>query len=275
MRIGIVAMPRDRADRPPQDIPERFTSFARQVERLGFAGLWLTDSLGRGRPTFDPLMLMMSAAAATTKIELGTCVLQVPIRNPVELAHRVQTVNLFSGGRVRLGVGAGSTKHDFDALGHDYEGRFKALPGAIETMRRVWRGEKVLGPALTQWRGTEGGPPVRLGAWRSPRWIELAAKLDGWVASGIHTKWEDLGIGIGMVRKAGGKRTVLANIFTDLRPEPEPNPTQFPLQIELRCAPAEAKARLKRLADMGLDDALLAVPFDDPAQLEQVRGLHP
>ena len=37
-------------------------------------------------------------------------------------------------------------------------------------------GEPVYGPALSVWPGTEGGPPVYLGAWRSPRWIDLAAR---------------------------------------------------------------------------------------------------
>ena len=42
---------------------------------------------------------------------------------------------------------------------------------SLEIMRRVWRGETVNGGALTPWPGSEGGPPVLLGAWRNPRWI--------------------------------------------------------------------------------------------------------
>jgi hypothetical protein len=45
------------------------------------------------------------------------------------------------------------------------------------------------------------------------------------------------------------------------------------LQITLLCPPAEARARLQRLADLGVDDALLVVPEDDPGQLETIRGL--
>jgi alkanesulfonate monooxygenase SsuD/methylene tetrahydromethanopterin reductase-like flavin-dependent oxidoreductase (luciferase family) len=52
--------------------------------------------------------------------------LQVPLRHPVELAHRAQSVQALSGGRLRLGVGSGSTRADFDLLGADYDRRFRA-----------------------------------------------------------------------------------------------------------------------------------------------------
>jgi alkanesulfonate monooxygenase SsuD/methylene tetrahydromethanopterin reductase-like flavin-dependent oxidoreductase (luciferase family) len=263
--------------RPPSAGPamsERIIAFGQRVEQLGFAGIWVTDSFGRGRPTLDPLLELAALAAVTRQVELGTCILQVPVRHPVELAHRVQSLNVLSNGRLRLGVGSGSTRNDFDVVGADFDGRFKALPEALEAMQQAWRGQAVGGPALSVWPGTQGGPPVLLGAWRSPRWINLAARLQGWIASGIHTKWEDLELGLRMYREAGGKRTVVANIFTDLRPDPEPMELPFQLKIDLRCPPTEAKARLRRLADIGVDDALLVCPFSDPGQLETIRGLY-
>jgi alkanesulfonate monooxygenase SsuD/methylene tetrahydromethanopterin reductase-like flavin-dependent oxidoreductase (luciferase family) len=54
-------------------------------------------------------------------VKLGTCILQVPLRHPVELAHRVLSAHYPSGGRLLLGVGAGSTKANFDAVEGDYE----------------------------------------------------------------------------------------------------------------------------------------------------------
>jgi alkanesulfonate monooxygenase SsuD/methylene tetrahydromethanopterin reductase-like flavin-dependent oxidoreductase (luciferase family) len=272
MRLGIVTIPRETAS--GTDLARNMIGLAQQVERLDFAGLWVTDAFARGRATLDPLVLLGLLAGHTSRIELGTCVVQVPLRHPVEHAHRVQTLNLLSGGRFRFGVGSGSTKADFDAVQADYDARFKTLPAYLEVMRRTWQGEPVYGPALSVWPGTEGGPPVLLGAWRSERWINLCAKtLQGWIASGIHTKWEDLEIGLRMYRAAGGTRAVVANIFTDLRPNPPAPPLPHPLQISLLCSPAEARVRLKRLADMGMDDALLVCPDDDPDQLETIRGL--
>ena len=270
MQFGIVAIP---SAREADGFIDRSIDFAQRVERLGFAGLWTTDAFGRGFPTVDPLMLLSTLCDATKTIELGTCVVQVPIRHPVELAHRVQTLNLLSRGRLRLGVGSGSTKDDFDVVGADYEARFKALPGLIDTMQRSWRGEGVNGPSVQVWPGTAGGPPVLLGAWRSPRWIELASKLQGWIASGIHTRWEDLELGLKMYRQAGGTRAVVANIFTDFRSQPELNPMIEHARISLICTPAEARLRLRRLADLGIDDALLVCPFGAPEQLETIRGL--
>jgi alkanesulfonate monooxygenase SsuD/methylene tetrahydromethanopterin reductase-like flavin-dependent oxidoreductase (luciferase family) len=272
MRIGIVTIPAASVDGPP--VIERVCALARDVERLGFSGLWVTDAFARGKPTLDPLMLLSAVAHCTAGIELGTCVAQVPLRHPVEFAHRAQTLNLLSGGRFRFGVGSGSTRNDFDAVQVDFDRRFKLLPSYLEVMRKVWAGEPVYGPALTPWPGTEGGPPVLLGAWRSERWINLSAKvLQGWISSGIHTSPEDLAIGLKMFRDAGGSRAVLANIFTDFRDSPPALPISHAPKITLFCSPLDARDRLRRLEDLGLDDALLVVPPDDPGQLETIAGL--
>ena len=273
MRLGIVTIPRQL---PPggTTMIEQLVHFAQQTEKLDFHGLWLTDAFGRGRTTLDPLSAMGAVCAVTSRIELGTCVIQVPVRHPVEHAHRVQTINLLSNGRFRFGVGTGSTKADFDVVQADYDTRFKVLPGMLETMQRVFRGEPVHGPAISVWPGTEGGPQIMLGAWRSPRWINLAAKLDGWISSGIHSKWEDVEIGLRMYREAGGKRAIVANIFADFRPNPDGSPIGRPLTISLIGeTPAQARDKLKRLADMGIDDALIVCPFEDSSQLETIRGL--
>lgn len=272
MRIGIVTIP----TAPPNGGPvlDRLCDLATRTESLGFNGLWTTDAFARGKATLDPLMLLSAVAPHTTHIELGTCVAQVPLRHPVEFAHRAQTLNVLSGGRFRFGVGSGSTKHDFDAVQADFDARFKTLTTNLTIMRQVWAGEPVFGPALSVWPGTQGGPPVLLGAWRSERWINLSAKvLQGWIASGIHTSWEDLAIGVKMFRAAGGTRAVLANIFTDFRDSPAQLPISHAPKISLFCAPRDARDRLKRLEDIGIDDALLVVPPDDPDQLETIAGL--
>src|SRR5580693_9594611 len=150
---------------------DRFASFARAVEARGFHGLWMTDSFGRGRPTLDPIVLMSVTAAVTKKIEIGTCVLQVPVRHPVELAHRIESLHALTGDRLMLGLGCGSTQADFDLVGADYEARFKMLMTSLEIMRTAWQGEPVEGGTLTPWPGTEGGPNLMLGAWRNKRWI--------------------------------------------------------------------------------------------------------
>src|SRR5271154_895917 len=201
---------------------DKFADFARNVEAKGFHGLWVTDSFGRGRPSLGPVVLMSVIATVTKTIEIGTCVLQVPVRHPVELAHRIAGLHAMTGPRLQLGLGSGSTKADFDLVGADYETRFKTLMISLEIMRKAWRGEPVEsatgGGALTPWPGTEGGPAVMLGAWRNKRWIVYAAEeCAGWIASGLYSQPEELATGMKIYRDAGGKRAILANVILDLK----------------------------------------------------------
>ena len=77
---------------PDGGLMDRIADFARKVEAGGFPGIWVGDSVGRGRPTLDSLQVLTALAAVTRRVELGISVLQLPLRNPVELAHRVQSL---------------------------------------------------------------------------------------------------------------------------------------------------------------------------------------
>jgi alkanesulfonate monooxygenase SsuD/methylene tetrahydromethanopterin reductase-like flavin-dependent oxidoreductase (luciferase family) len=95
------------ADEPPGGTSARVLDYARRVEEKGFPGLWVTDAFARGWASMDPLVALGAFAAVTDRVELGTCVLQVPVRHPVELAHRIETADVLARGRLRLGVGSG------------------------------------------------------------------------------------------------------------------------------------------------------------------------
>src|SRR5215216_4974241 len=70
---------------------------ARRIEAAGFDSAWVFDALGRGFLLPDPLAALAIAAAVTSRIELGTGVLQLPLRHPVDLAQRVATCHLACG----------------------------------------------------------------------------------------------------------------------------------------------------------------------------------
>jgi alkanesulfonate monooxygenase SsuD/methylene tetrahydromethanopterin reductase-like flavin-dependent oxidoreductase (luciferase family) len=251
---------------------DRFSGFARQVEARGFAGLWVTDAFGRGRPSLDPVVLMSVIAAVTSRVEIGTCVLQVPVRHPVELAHRITGLHAMTGARLQLGLGSGSTKADFDLVGADYELRFKTLMTSLDIMRRAWRGETLEGGgSLTPWPGTEGGPAVLLGAWRNRRWIVYAAEqCQGWIASGLYSQPEELAAGMKIYRDAGGTRAVLANVVLDLTGGGRDMPLGGRATVMLTGSQAEALDRLKRIRDVGFDDILCMTQpegLDDLARL--------
>src|SRR5262244_4300891 len=142
-------------------LPTGLAGAAPSIEAAGFESAWTFDSVGRGTLRPDPLMALAVAATVTRGIELGTGVFQVPLRHPVELAQRVLTTHLVSGGRLRFGVGAGSTAADFAALGQDFDARFRRLADSLATMRRLWVSESVAGASLAPvWPAVHGGPPV-------------------------------------------------------------------------------------------------------------------
>ena len=251
----------------------RMADYARRIEASGFPGIWVGDSLGRGRPTLDPLVALAALAAATDKVELGIGVLQVPLRNPIELAHRVQSVQALSGGRLRLGVGSGSTEDDFVLLGYDYSKRFRTLMESLDIMRQAWRGVAANGGGtLSIWPGCEGGPPILLGAWRSPRWITYAAKqCAGWTPSGRYSSWDDLEHGMRIYREAGGTNAVLANVAVDFDNRPESAGIAAASNVALTCPPDEARQRLKRMEQLGFDEVLLVSQTGVLEDIERAR----
>ena len=249
---------------------------ARLLERIGFDGIWLGDSIGRGpRPRPDPLLWLAIAAAATERVEIGTAILQVPLRGAVELAQRLLSLHGLSGGRFVAGLGAGSTRADFEAVGADYEQRFRALSEMTAIMRRLFAGEQVGAANLQPWPNTLGGPRVMIGSWHSGPWVRRAATdFDGWIASGL-TSFNAIAEGLRRYRDAGGQRAVLGTVSVDLSAPSTVLRDDEP--FHLKCGLDEAGERLQRIVDLGYDDALLTALNHteadiDEAQLVALRG---
>jgi alkanesulfonate monooxygenase SsuD/methylene tetrahydromethanopterin reductase-like flavin-dependent oxidoreductase (luciferase family) len=208
----------------------------------------------------------------TSKVTLGISVLQLPLRNPVELAHRVQSLQAMSNNRLILGVGSGSTRDDFELLGYDYDHRFRTFRESIETMHKVWDGEPVNGGTLSIWPGCKGGPPILIGAWRSPRWITYAAKeTQGWTPSGRYSSLEDLEHGMKIYREQGGTNAVLANCSIDLQQRSESTELAKLASVNFICTPEEARRRIKRVEDMGFDEILIGSQFGAIEEIVRVR----
>jgi probable F420-dependent oxidoreductase len=125
--------------------PEAIATVARRAEELGFADVWVSDHIVRpvaqSYPSaylYEPLLTLGWAAAATTKVGLGTSVMVVPQYHPLQLANALATLDQLSGGRVVLGAGVGWSAAEFDALDQDFTNRGARLDEAIEIMRAVW-----------------------------------------------------------------------------------------------------------------------------------------
>ncbi len=272
MRLGI-NIPREHADGRPYNAADVMTR-ARAIEAAGFDGIWLGESMNRGTPSVDTLAVLAIAAAATSRVQLGSAVLQVPLRRPAELAHRLLTLHALSGGRFVAGLGAGSTRADFDACCIDYANRFKLFAAALPEIRRLCKGEQVGEANLHPWPSVAGGPPILIGAWASGIWVKRAAQgYEGWIASGRHNnQFRTLAEGLKVYRDNGGKRVLIATVGIDLQAPTKPLADDEP--FNLRCGPEEAAARLQQLAELGVDDVLLVMrPQQSADELPAIRAL--
>lgn len=242
---------------------------ARAAEAAGFDGLWYFDAVGRGHIVPDPLISLTLAASVTKDLEVGTCIVQVPLRQTVALARAALTAHQLCEGRFSFGVGAGSTKTDFDFSGLNFDTRLKDLSDALPVMQKIWRNEEVNGIRIAAWPASVGGPPILIGSWAGKTWIPRAAKeFDGWIASGARSTFNKLKDGIANYRSHGGKRAIVTNIKVDLsQPTGEmPDDGPFHLQCDLKTA----QERFKRIVDLGYDDAIFVVPDHKTETLDRV-----
>lgn len=88
----------------------------------------------------DPLVALGAAAAFTTRIRLATGIYLLPLRHPLVTARAAATLHDVSGGRFRLGVGAGWLREEFEALGVPFQDRGARLEETLEVLRKAWRG---------------------------------------------------------------------------------------------------------------------------------------
>lgn len=269
MRLGLM-MPRHCDDGSPLRSGS-VAAAARRIEQAGFDSIWVNDGIGRQESTVDPLTVLTVCACVTDRPELGTCVLQLPLRGAVELTHRVMSTHLVCGNRLVLGVGAGSTRADFDACGLDFTQRFHRFDAAVDTMRRLYRGATVGAARVRGWPQTASPPPLLLGTWGAQRALtRAAAEFDGWVGSA--KKGRPVDEVIGRFRTAGGGRAVLVTVDVDLDAA---GAGDDPAAFSLRCGPTQARQRLRWLADLGFDDVVLRSLRTDPRTLAGLRALVP
>lgn len=160
-------------------------------ERLGFAGVWLSEHhfVDDGYLP-SPLVIAAAIAARTERIRIGTNVLLLPMHHPLRVAEDAAVADLISGGRFVLGVGQGYVQHEFEALGFDRKKQPSLFEEGIEVIRRAW-GEGRTGYEGRRWRFDDlpfeprprRPPQIYVGAFADPA-IDRAARLaDGFLAS--------------------------------------------------------------------------------------------
>ncbi|WP_179136928.1 LLM class flavin-dependent oxidoreductase [Candidatus Entotheonella palauensis] len=173
---------------PPNWIDLELAAYA---ETLGFDALWIGEHIAFHIPTFDAVTAMAAVAARTTRIGIGIAAMLLPLRPAAAVAKAISTLDVISGGRVRLGVGVGGEfPKEFEAVGVPLQTRGARTDEAIAILRALWT------PGAATYRGRfvqfedirmepkpvqAGGPPILVGG-RSAHAIRRAAGLgDGFM----------------------------------------------------------------------------------------------
>lgn len=188
---------------PSADQPQRVVALAQLSEELGLDLVTVQDHPYQAR-FLDTWTVLSVIAARTTRVRVAPNVANLPLRPPTVLARSVATLDLLSGGRVELGLGAGAFWDAIAAAGGPRRSpaeAVEALEEAIEVVRGIWAAD---GPAVRVEgrhylvRGVHPGPAPahRVGIWLGAykvRMLELTGRLaDGWLPSSPYAGPEDL-----------------------------------------------------------------------------------
>ncbi|MGH7642780.1 MAG: LLM class flavin-dependent oxidoreductase [Candidatus Dormibacteria bacterium] len=153
LRLGCFIPQGWRAEFPPalgaSQCWEAAIGVARRAEHSGYGVAWVYDHLQAvavdpPSPVFDPLLLLSTVAWATSEIRIGTMCLAVPLHHPGRLAQQLACLDVASGGRLEVGLGAGSDAAEAQAFGIAVPGlrdRIFACGEAAELMRATWSHE--------------------------------------------------------------------------------------------------------------------------------------
>ena len=132
------------------DPAKRYRLAAAQVvhaERLGFDSAWVAQHHFHGDEGGlpAPMVFLAYAAAQTSRIRLGTGIITLPLELPVRVAEDAAVLDLLSGGRLEVGVGAGGNPTAFNAFGLNVADRGELFTGHLDLMRAAWTGRDLPG----------------------------------------------------------------------------------------------------------------------------------
>jgi len=120
-----------------------------RVEELGYDSVWVWDHTLLGVepnfPIIDSLTVLTGIAARTKRINMGTGILVLPLRNAVSLAKQLSSIDQLSEGRLIMGMASGWYKREFDAVGVPFDKRGKVMDENLEVLRRLWTEPSVTG----------------------------------------------------------------------------------------------------------------------------------
>lgn len=268
-------------------------TLARQLEQAGFDSLWVSDHLvfprviesyypfaadGRASwpadtPYIEALTALATAAAVTESVQLGTAVLVPALRNPVLLAKQAASIDTLSHGRLRLGLGAGWLREEFEALNMSFEDRGPRMVEWMTLLRDCWTGEPAASssdrytlPANTL---IMPPPPHQIPLYvggHSPVALRRAGRLgDGWLAQQDVAELDPMKLRseIEIVHRAAASA--------------QRNPAQIAVVLRLVGSTkrtGEIASSLAALAAVGVDEIIVDADFADGDPAAEAARLH-
>jgi alkanesulfonate monooxygenase SsuD/methylene tetrahydromethanopterin reductase-like flavin-dependent oxidoreductase (luciferase family) len=138
----------------------------------------------------DPMMTVAWLLARTSRINVGTGVLILPLHSVARLAEQTSLLQHASGGRLVLGVGAGYQPADFATFHVDMSDRGKAMSDGIANLRSAWSAGVIDGHPIRPALGDQPAPALLVGAWTKAGIRRAALRADGWIADPIRSTAE-------------------------------------------------------------------------------------
>jgi alkanesulfonate monooxygenase SsuD/methylene tetrahydromethanopterin reductase-like flavin-dependent oxidoreductase (luciferase family) len=217
MRVGLYYDLRN----PPEWRRDSSQMYARTLEsiehaeRQGIGSVWVTEHhMFEDGYMGQPLQICAAIAARTSRVRIGTAVVLAPLHPAIDIAEQAATVDILSGGRLELGLGAGYRVPEFIAYGQDVARRFELMEERVHEVRRLWA-QGVATPAPVQ-----DPVPLWLGV-MGPRGARMAGRLGTgllWLGDGLVEPYER-GLREGGHELAAGKQAGLVNFILADDPE--------------------------------------------------------
>ena len=121
----------------PTDM-ELLRRWVARAEELDFESLWTQEDITGDDPSLEPLTQLSYVAALTTRARLGVSVMVAPLRNPVQLAKALGSLDQMSHGRLTVGVGIGGRQNMYPAFGLTTDRRARRFVELLDVMKALW-----------------------------------------------------------------------------------------------------------------------------------------
>ena len=176
----------------PIDMP-LIERWSKRAESLGFESLWTQEAITGAVPILEPVTLLSYLAAITEKVRLGTSVIVAPLRNPIQLAKSLGSLDHMSRGRLTVGLGLGGNPNDIPPYGFSSEKRVRRFTEIIDVMKALWtqpeahfQGEfwQLDGLKMEPKPLQKPHPPIWLGARHINALRRAVRHGDGWMGAG-------------------------------------------------------------------------------------------